>query len=108
MVNIFIIRQEDITMLNLMKKYYLDLTFMALVVFGFVITTKLVYLLGVDFWNWEILPASAPAALRETAENYYTLAQLEVVGMYIFLGVLAPFVATMFVAYKNDPELHQK
>ena len=95
-------------MLNLMKKYYLDLTFMALVVFGFVITTKLVYLLGVDFWNWEILPASAPAALRETAENYYTLAQLEVVGMYIFLGVLAPFVATMFVAYKNDPELHQK
>lgn len=94
-------------MLNLMKKYYLDLTFMALVVFGLVITTKLVYLLGVDFWNWEILPVSAPAALRETAENYYTLAQLEVVGMYIFLGVLAPFVATMFVAYKNDPELHQ-
>lgn len=95
-------------MITLMKRYYLDLTFAALVVFGFIITTKLVYLLGVDFWNWEILPASAPAALRETAENYYTLAQLEVVGMYIFLGVLAPFVATMFVAYKNDPELHQK
>lgn len=95
-------------MLNLMKKYYLDITFFALVVVGFVITTKLIYFIGIDFWNWEILPLSAPAALRETAENYYTLAQLEVVGMYIFLGLLAPFVATMYVAYRNDPELHQK
>ncbi len=95
-------------MIKLMKRYYLDITFVALVVFGVVITTKLVYLLGVDWWNWEILPASTPASLRETAENYYTLAQLEVVGMYIFLGVLAPFVATMFVAYKNDPELHPR
>ena len=95
-------------MINVLKKYYLDFTFVALVVFGFVITTKLVYLLGVDWWNWEILPASAPAALRETAENYYTLTQLEVVGMYVFLGQVAPFVATMYVAYRNDPELHQK
>ena len=95
-------------MLNLMKKYYLDITFFALVVVGFVITTKLIYFIGIDFWNWEILPLSAPAALRETAENYYTLAQLEVVGMYVFMGLLAPFVATMYVAYRNDPELHQK
>lgn len=95
-------------MLNLMKKYYLDITFFALVVVGFVITTKLIYFIGIDFWNWEILPLSAPAALRETAENYYTIAQLEVVGMYVFLGLLAPFVATMYVAYRNDPELHQK
>lgn len=95
-------------MLNLMKKYYLDITFFALVVVGFVITTKLIYFIGIDYWNWEILPASAPAALRETAENYYTIAQLEVIGMYIFLGLLAPFVATMYVAYRNDPELHQK
>lgn len=93
-------------MMNLLKKYYLDVTFACLVVFGLVIATKLIYLTGIDFWNWEILPASAPAALRETAENYYTLAQLEVVGMYIFLGALAPFVATMYVAYRNDPELH--
>lgn len=89
-----------------MKKYYLDITFACLVVLGAMIATKLIYLTGIDFWNWEILPASAPAALRETAENYYTLAQLEVVGMYIFLGVLAPFVATMYVAYRNDPEMH--
>lgn len=95
-------------MLNLTKKYYLDITFFALVVVGFVITTKLIYFIGIDFWNWEILPASAPAALRETAENYYTIAQLEVIGMYIFMGLLAPFVATMYVAYRNDPELHQK
>lgn len=95
-------------MLNLMKKYYLDITFFALVVVGFVITTKLIYFIGIDYWNWEILPASAPAALRETAENYYTVAQLEVVGMYVFMGLLAPFVATMYVAYRNDPELHQK
>lgn len=95
-------------MLNLMKKYYLDITFFALVVVGFVITTKLIYFIGIDFWNWEILPPSAPAALRETAENYYTIAQLEVIGMYIFMGLLAPFVATMYVAYRNDPELHQK
>lgn len=95
-------------MLNLMKKYYLDITFFALVVVGFVITTKLIYFIGIDFWNWEILPLSAPAALRETAENYYTIAQLEVIGMYIFMGLLAPFVATMYVAYRNDPELHQK
>jgi hypothetical protein len=94
--------------MNLLKKYYLDITFFALVVVGFVITTKLIYFIGIDFWNWEILPLSAPAALRETAENYYTIAQLEVVGMYIFLGLLAPFVATMYVAYRNDPELHQK
>lgn len=95
-------------MLNLMKKYYLDITFFALVVVGFVITTKLIYFIGIDYWNWEILPLSAPAALRETAENYYTITQLEVIGMYIFLGLLAPFVATMYVAYRNDPELHQK
>lgn len=95
-------------MLNLMKKYYLDITFFALVVVGFVITTKLIYFIGIDFWNWEILPLSAPAALRETAENYYTIAQLEVIGMYIFMGLLAPFVATMYIAYRNDPELHQK
>lgn len=108
MVIIFSIRKGDIAMLNLMKKYYLDITFFALVVVGFVITTKLIYFIGIDFWNWEILPLSAPAALRETAENYYTIAQLEVVGMYIFMGLLAPFVATMYVAYRNDPELHQK
>jgi hypothetical protein len=102
------LEKEILTMLNLMKKYYLDITFFALVVVGFVITTKLIYFIGIDYWNWEILPASAPAALRETAENYYTVAQLEVVGMYVFMGLLAPFVATMYVAYRNDPELHQK
>lgn len=90
-----------------MKKYYLDITFACLAVLGVMIATKLIYLTGIDYWNWEILPVSTPAALRETAENYYTLAQLEVVGMYIFLGVLAPFVATMYVAYLNDPELHK-
>lgn len=93
-------------MITLLKKCYLDVTFVCLVVIGAVVATKLIYLTGIDFWNWEILPASAPAELRETAENYYTLAQLEVVGMYIFLGVLAPFVATMYVAYRNDPEMH--
>lgn len=95
-------------MLKLMKRYYLDLTFVALVVLGTMIATKLIYITGIDFWNWEILPISAPAYLRETAENYYTLAQIEVVLMYIFFGLLAPFIATMFVAYKNDAELHQK
>ena len=95
-------------MINVLKKYYLDFTFVALVVFGFVITTKLVYLLGVDWWNWEILPASASPALRETAENYMTATQVEVILMYIFMGLLVPFVATMYVAYRNDPELHQK
>lgn len=95
-------------MINVLKKYYLDFTFVALVVFGFVITTKLVYLLGVDWWNWEILPASASPAFRETAENYMTAAQVEVILMYIFMGLLVPFVATMYVAYHNDPELHQK
>lgn len=94
--------------MNLMKKYYLDITFVCLVVLGAMIATKLIYLTGIDYWNWEILPASAPAALRETAENYYTIARLEVIGMYIFMGLLAPFVATMYVAYRNDPELHQK
>lgn len=94
--------------MNLLKKYYLDVTFACLVVLGMVVATKLVYITGIDWWNWEILPLSAPAALRETAENYMTIAQLEVIGMYIFLGLLAPFVATMYVAYKNDPELHQK
>lgn len=95
-------------MINVLKKYYLDFTFVTLVVFGFVITTKLVYLLGVDWWNWEILSASASPALRETAENYMTAAQVEVILMYIFMGLLVPFVATMYVAYRNDPELHQK
>ena len=95
-------------MLNLMKKYYLDITFAALVVFGLVVATKLIYLTGIDWWNWEILPASASPALRETAENYMTAAQVEVVLMYIFMGLLCPFIATMFVAYKNDAELHQK
>lgn len=94
--------------MSLLKKYYLDLTFAALVVLGVVITTKLVYILGVDWWNWEILPITASAALIETAENYMTIAQVEVVLMYIFMGLLVPFVATMFVAYRNDPELHQK
>lgn len=93
-------------MITLMKRYYLDLTFVALVVLGVVITTKLVYILGVDWWNWEILPASASPALRETAENYMTAAQVEVILMYIFMGLLLPFVATMYVAYRNDPEMH--
>ena len=93
-------------MTTLLKKYYLDVTFACLVVLGMVVATKLIYITGIDFWNWEILPASAPAALCETAENYMTIAQLEVIGMYIFMGLLAPFVATMYVAYRNDPELH--
>ena len=93
-------------MIKLMKKYYLDLTFAAFVVLGIMVTTDLIHFIGIDWWNWEILPASAPASLRETAENYMTLAQLEVVGLYIFMGLLMPFVATMFVAYCNDPEMH--
>lgn len=95
-------------MIALLKKYYLDVTFACLVVLGMVVATKLIYITGIDFWNWEILPASASPALRETAENYMTIAQLEVIGMYVFMGLLAPFVATMYVAYRNDPELHQK
>ena len=95
-------------MTALLKKYYLDVTFVCLVALGVMIATKLIYITGIDFWNWDIIPASAPAYLRETAENYYTSAQIEVVLMYIFFGLLAPFVATMFVAYKNDAELHQK
>lgn len=95
-------------LLTLLKKYYLDVTFACLVVLGMVVATKLVYITGIDWWNWEILPASASPALRETAENYMTAAQLEVVGMYIFMGLLFPFVATMYIAYRNDPELHQK
>lgn len=95
-------------MITLLKKYYLDVTFVCLVVLGAVIATKLVYLTGIDWWNWEILPASTSPALRETAENYMTAAQLEVVGMYIFMGLLFPFVVTMYIAYRNDPELHQK
>lgn len=95
-------------MLKLLKKYYLDLTFACLVVLGIAVATNLVHILGIDWWNWEILPITAPAALRETAENYMTLAQVEVVLMYIFMGLFAPFVGTMFVAYCNDPELHQK
>lgn len=95
-------------MKNLLKKYYLDITFGCLVILGIMVATKIIYLTGIDFWNWEIIPASAPTALRETAENYMTVAQVEVVLMYIFMGVLCPFVATMFVAYKNDAELHQK
>jgi len=95
-------------MMNLLKKYYLDVTFACLVVLGMVVATKLIYLTGSDWWNWEILPITASAALRETAENYMTIAQVEVVLMYIFMGLLCPFVATMYVAYRNDPELHQK
>lgn len=95
-------------MINVLKKYYLDITFAALVIFGLVVATKLVYLTRIDWWNWEILPASASPALRETAENYMTAAQVEVILMYIFMGLLVPFVATMYVAYRNDPELHQK
>lgn len=94
--------------MNLLKKYYLDVTFACLVVLGMVVATKLVYLTGIDWWNWEILPVSASPALRETAENYYTLAQVEVALMYIFVGILCPFVATMYVAYRNDPELHPR
>ena len=94
--------------MNLLKKYYLDVTFACLVVLGMVVATKLVYITGIDYWNWEILPVSASPALRETAENYMTIAQLEVIGMYIFIGLLMPFVTTMYVAYRNDPELHQK
>ncbi len=95
-------------MTNLLKRYYLDITFGCLVIFGLVVATKLIYITGIDFWNWEIIPASAPLYLRETAENYYTAAQVEVALMYIFMGILAPFVCTMVVAYYNDPELHQK
>lgn len=95
-------------MIALLKKYYLDVTFACLVVFGLVIATKLIYLTGIDWWNWEILPITASAALRETAENYMTIAQVEVVLMYIFMGLLCPFVATMYVAYRNDPELHPR
>lgn len=95
-------------MIALLKKYYLDVTFACLVVLGAVIATKLVYLTGIDWWNWEILPVSASPALRETAENYMTIAQLEVIAMYIFIGLLMPFVATMYVAYRNDPELHPR
>lgn len=91
-----------------MKKYYLDLTFAAFAVLGIMIATSLIHFIGIDWWNWEILPASAPAALRETAENYYTLAQVETIGLYLFMGLLMPFVATMYVAYRNDQELHQK
>lgn len=94
--------------MNLLKKRYLDITFVCLVIFGLVIATKLIYITGIDFWNWEILPASAPMYLRETAENYYTAAQVEVALMYVFMGLLAPFVGTMIVAYYNDPEMHQK
>lgn len=108
MVVLYLFTRRILTMMNLLKKYYLDVTFACLVVLGMVVATKLVYITGIDWWNWEILPVSASPALRETAENYMTIAQLEVIGMYIFIGLLMPFVATMYVAYRNDPELHQK
>ena len=78
--------------------------FVVFAAIGFALLVLVINLLGLDYWNWPVIPASAGMTAVETAEN------LEIGAMtsIFFLGVLftigMPVVATAAVDLYFGPK----
>lgn len=78
--------------------------FTVFAVIGFALLVLVINLLGLDYWNWPVIPVSAGMDAIETAENL----EMGAMTSIFFLGVLftigMPIVATAAVDLYFGPK----
>ena len=78
--------------------------FTVFAVIGFALLVLTINLLGLDYWNWPVVPASAGMAAIETAENLETGAMVNIVFLGLLMVGAMPIVATAAVDMYFGPK----
>lgn len=78
--------------------------FVVFAAIGFALLVLVINLLGLDYWNWSVVPASAGMAAVETAENLETGAMTSIFFLGILMVIGMPVVATAAIDLYFGPK----
>ena len=78
--------------------------FVVFAAIGFALLVLVINLLGLDYWNWPVVPASAGMAAVETAENLETGAMTSNFFLGILMVIGMPVVATAAIDLYFGPK----
>lgn len=78
--------------------------FVVFAAIGFALLVLVINLLGLDYWNWPVVPASAGMAAVETAENLETGAMTSIFFLGILMVIGMPVVATAAIDLYFGPK----
>lgn len=78
--------------------------FVVFAAIGVALLVLTINLLGLDYWNWPVVPASAGMAAIETAENLETGAMVNIVFLGLLMVVAMPVVATAAIDLYFGPK----
>lgn len=78
--------------------------FTVFAVIGFAVLVVLINVLGLDYWNWPVIPTSAGMAAVETAENLETGAMANILFLGLLMIVGVPVVATAAIDLYFGPK----
>ena len=101
-------RKENITMKKQRKQKQQQLNYVAIftvfAVIGFALLVLVINLLGLDYWNWPVIPVSAGMAAIETAENLEVGAMTSIFFLGVLMVIGMPIVATAAVDLYFGPK----
>lgn len=88
------------------NKQHLNYTaiFIVFAAIGFALLVLVINLLGLDYWNWPVIPASAGMAAVETAENLEMGAMTSIFFLGVLFTVGMPIVATAAIDLYFGPK----
>ena len=88
------------------NKQHLNYTaiFIVFAVIGFAMLILTINLLGLDYWNWPVVPVSAGMAAVETAENLEVGAMTSIFFLGVLMVIGMPIVATAAVDMYFGPK----
>ena len=78
--------------------------FTVFAVIGFAMLVLTINLLGLDYWNWPVVPASAGMAAIETAENLEVGAMTSIFFLGVLMVIGMPVVATAAIDLYFGPK----
>lgn len=78
--------------------------FTVFAVIGFALLVLVINLLGLDYWNWPVVPVSAGMAAVETAENLEVGAMTSIFFLGVLMVIGMPIVATAAIDLYFGPK----
>lgn len=78
--------------------------FVVFAAIGFAMLVLTINLLGLDYWNWPVVPASAGMAAIETAENLEVGAMTSIFFLGVLMVIGMPVVATAAIDLYFGPK----
>ena len=78
--------------------------FVAFAAIGVALLVLTINLLGLDYWNWPVVPASAGMAAIETAENLEVGAMTSIFFLGVLMVIGMPIVATAAIDLYFGPK----